>query len=44
LRQALREGVAAATLAIASADAVPDFTAAAFADALAFVPEAWEVA
>ena len=44
LRQALREGVAAATLAIESADAVPDFTAAAFADALALVPEAREVA
>ncbi|MGX5831457.1 carbohydrate kinase family protein [Mesorhizobium sp. 43Arga] len=44
LRQALREGVAAATLAIESADAIPNFTAASFAEALALVPEAREVA
>ncbi|WP_027057198.1 carbohydrate kinase family protein [Mesorhizobium loti] len=44
LREALREGVAAATLAIESASAVPDFTAARFAEALALVPEAREVA
>ncbi|QKC93082.1 carbohydrate kinase [Mesorhizobium sp. NZP2234] len=44
LRAALREGVAAATLAIESADAVPDFTAAAFMEALALVPDVQEVA
>ena len=44
LRGALREGVAAATLAIESADAVPDFTAATFSEALALVPDAQEVA
>ncbi|BCG80878.1 carbohydrate kinase family protein [Mesorhizobium sp. 113-3-3] len=44
LRQALREGVAAATLAIESANAIPDFTAASFAEALALVPDAREVA
>jgi pseudouridine kinase len=44
LRAALREGVAAATLAIESADAVPDFTAASFTEALALVPEAQEMA
>ncbi|OBQ61409.1 carbohydrate kinase family protein [Mesorhizobium erdmanii] len=44
LRAALREGVAAATLAIESADAVADFTAASFAEALALVPDAREVA
>ena len=44
LRGALREGVAAATLAIESADAVPEFTAATFAEALALVPDAQEVA
>lgn len=44
LREALREGVAAATLAIESADAVPAFTAASFAEALALVPDAQEVA
>lgn len=44
LRQALREGVAAATLAIESADAVPVFTAATFAEALALVPDAQEMA
>ncbi|MBN9219743.1 MAG: carbohydrate kinase family protein [Mesorhizobium sp.] len=44
LRQALREGIAAATLAIESANAVPDFTAASFAEALALVPDAGEVA
>ena len=44
LRAALREGVAAATLAIESADAVPDFTRGDFAEALALVPDAQEVA
>jgi hypothetical protein len=44
LRGAVREGVAAATLAIESADAVPDFTAATFSEALALVPDAQEVA
>ncbi|WP_192253892.1 carbohydrate kinase family protein [Mesorhizobium silamurunense] len=44
LRAALREGVAAATLAIESAEAVPSFTAASFAQALALVPEARQVA
>ncbi|RWK08698.1 carbohydrate kinase family protein [Mesorhizobium sp.] len=44
LRAALREGVAAAMLAIESAEAVPSFTAASFAQALALVPEAREVA
>lgn len=44
LREALREGVAAATLAIESADAVPAFTAASFAEALALVPDAQEMA
>ncbi|TKB21381.1 MAG: carbohydrate kinase [Mesorhizobium sp.] len=44
LRAALREGVAAATLAIESAEAVPAFTASSFAQALALVPEAREVA
>lgn len=44
LRAALREGIAAATLAIESADAVPDFTAADFTEALALVPDAQEVA
>ncbi|TPN05009.1 carbohydrate kinase [Mesorhizobium sp. B2-1-3] len=44
LRAALREGVAAATLAIESAGAVPDFTAATFAQALALVPEEQEMA
>ncbi|WP_214471802.1 carbohydrate kinase family protein [Mesorhizobium sp. dw_380] len=44
LRSALREGVAAATLAIESANAIPDFTAATFAEALALVPDAQEVA
>ncbi|TPL08844.1 carbohydrate kinase [Mesorhizobium sp. B2-4-14] len=44
LRQALREGVAAATLAIESANAVPEFTAASFAEALALVPDAREMA
>jgi len=44
LRAALREGIAAATLAIESADAVPDFTATNFTEALALVPEAQEVA
>lgn len=44
LRHALREGIAAATLAIESANAVPDFTAASFAEALALVPDAGEVA
>lgn len=44
LRAALREGVAAATLAVENANAVPDFTAAAFTEALALVPDAQEVA
>ncbi|TPK72647.1 carbohydrate kinase family protein [Mesorhizobium sp. B2-4-17] len=44
LRRALREGVAAATLAIESTNAVPEFTAASFAEALALVPDAREVA
>lgn len=44
LRAALREGVAAATLAIESPAAVPAFTAASFAEALALVPQAREVA
>jgi len=44
LRTALREGLAAATLAIESADAVPAFTAATFAEALALVPDAQEMA
>ncbi|TRC94843.1 carbohydrate kinase [Mesorhizobium sp. WSM4303] len=44
LRQALREGVAAATLAIESADAVPAFTTATFKEALALVPDAQEMA
>ena len=44
LRAALREGVAAAALAIESSDAVPGFTAASFAQMLALVPEAREVA
>jgi pseudouridine kinase len=44
LRAALREGVAAAMLAIESAEFVPAFTAASFARALAFVPEPREVA
>ncbi|MDX8511278.1 carbohydrate kinase family protein [Mesorhizobium captivum] len=44
LRAALREGVAAAMLAIESAEAVPSFTAASFAQALALVPDAREMA
>jgi sugar/nucleoside kinase (ribokinase family) len=44
LRAALREGVAAAMLAIESPAAVPAFTAASFAEALALVPQAREVA
>jgi len=44
LRQALREGIAAALLAIESPNAVPDFTAADFAAALALVPEPQEMA
>ncbi|MBZ9703692.1 MULTISPECIES: carbohydrate kinase family protein [unclassified Mesorhizobium] len=44
LRAALREGVAAATLAIESASAVPDFTTATFAQALALVPEEQKMA
>ncbi|TPN48643.1 MULTISPECIES: carbohydrate kinase family protein [unclassified Mesorhizobium] len=43
-REALRDGVAAATLAIESADAVPDFSEASFVQALALVPDAQEVA
>jgi sugar/nucleoside kinase (ribokinase family) len=44
LRAALREGAAAALLAIGSAKAVPAFTARGFDAALALVPEAVEVA
>ena len=44
LRDALREGVAAAMLAIESTQAVPSFTAASFNEALALVPQAREVA
>ncbi|UCI05419.1 carbohydrate kinase family protein [Mesorhizobium sp. B1-1-8] len=44
LRAALREGVAAAMLAIESAEAVPIFTAAGFTQALALVPNAREMA
>ncbi|TIP37020.1 MAG: carbohydrate kinase [Mesorhizobium sp.] len=44
LRRALREGVAAAMLAIESAEAVPSFTAGSFGQALALVPEARVVA
>jgi len=44
LRPALREGVAASMLALASANAAPGFTSAAFAEALALVPEPMEVA
>ena len=44
LRTALREGVAAAMLAIESADAVPSFSAAGLAQTLALVPQAREVA
>ncbi|AZO55175.1 MULTISPECIES: carbohydrate kinase family protein [unclassified Mesorhizobium] len=44
LHQALREGVAAATLTIESANAVPEFSPASFAEALALVPDAREVA
>lgn len=44
LRAALREGVAVAGLAIESPQAVPDFTQASFAAALALVPEPREVA
>ncbi|WFP66082.1 MULTISPECIES: carbohydrate kinase family protein [unclassified Mesorhizobium] len=44
LRIALREGIAAAILAIESAEAVPSFTTAGFGQALALVPEAREVA
>ncbi|RUU72719.1 carbohydrate kinase, partial [Mesorhizobium sp. M7A.F.Ca.MR.362.00.0.0] len=44
LRVALREGIAGATLAIESANAVPEFTASSFAEALALVPDAREVA
>lgn len=44
LRAALREGVAAAVLAIESTEAVPSFTSASFTQGLALVPEAREVA
>jgi sugar/nucleoside kinase (ribokinase family) len=44
LREALREGVAAAILAIESMDAVPAFTPASFDRALALVPAAQEMA
>jgi pseudouridine kinase len=43
LRAALREGIAGATLAIESAEAVPAFTAASFTEALALVPNASEM-
>jgi sugar/nucleoside kinase (ribokinase family) len=43
LRAALREGAAAALLAIESAKAVPAFTTRDFAEALALVPQAREV-
>ncbi|PTE12291.1 PfkB family carbohydrate kinase [Mesorhizobium helmanticense] len=43
LRAALREGVAAAMLASESAELAPAFTATAFAEALALVPEARDV-
>ncbi|TIS87641.1 carbohydrate kinase family protein [Mesorhizobium sp.] len=43
LRAALREGVAAATLAIESTDAVPNFDATSFSEVLALVPDAQEV-
>ncbi|MER8634003.1 carbohydrate kinase family protein [Mesorhizobium opportunistum] len=43
-REALRDGIAAATLAIESADAVPDFSEASFVQALALVPDAQEMA
>ncbi|GLS40843.1 carbohydrate kinase [Mesorhizobium tianshanense] len=44
LRAALREGVAAAMLAIESAEFAPAFTAASFAEALALIPEPQDVA
>jgi sugar/nucleoside kinase (ribokinase family) len=44
LREALREGMAAALLAVESPAAVPDFDAAAFRAALALVPPAHAVA
>jgi sugar/nucleoside kinase (ribokinase family) len=44
LRPALREGVAAALLAIESPNAVPIFDATSFAEALALVPQVEEVA
>ncbi len=44
LRAALREGMAAAMLAIESVEAVPSFTAASFTQALALVPQPREVA
>ena len=44
LRAALREGLAAAMLAIESPEAVPSFTGGNFTQALALVPEAREVA
>lgn len=44
LPEALAEGVAAATLAVESREAVPDFTAETFASALARVPKAHEIA
>ncbi|BCH16820.1 PfkB family carbohydrate kinase [Mesorhizobium sp. L-2-11] len=43
LRAAMREGVAAAMLAIESAELVPAFTAATLAEALALVPETQEI-
>ncbi|MET3581825.1 sugar/nucleoside kinase (ribokinase family) [Mesorhizobium robiniae] len=44
LRAALREGVAAAMLAVEGTGLAPAFTAASFADALTLVPEAREIA
>lgn len=43
LRQALREGAAAAMLAIESPEAVPDFTPTTFEAALALVPQAQDM-
>ncbi len=44
LPDALREGVAAAVLAVESSNAVPDFTPETFEAALALVPQAQEIA
>jgi hypothetical protein len=43
LGAAIREGVAAATLAIECRSSVPDFSPADFAEALALVPEPEEI-